>query len=116
MQAYEEEGGRAQRQLRPVRRYPRYMFSIPVTVRHRPPSRLQNTRGMTLDISQGGVSAIVAANLLVGEVVEIDLPLPTGLLNALANVRYKTADRCGFEFIGLSPQEQQQIVGAVCHC
>jgi c-di-GMP-binding flagellar brake protein YcgR len=71
---------------------------------------------MTLDISEGGMAAIVPDTLSVGEIVEIDLTLPVGLINTLATVRYNSANRSGFEFVGLSSQERQQITLAAKEC
>lgn len=104
------------RQPHLVRRHPRYMFSIPLTLRHWPPDGFKTSHGMTLDISAGGLAAIVPDTLRVGETVEIELPLPVGLLNTLAKVRYNSENRCGFEFVGLSAQEQQQIIVSVHRC
>jgi c-di-GMP-binding flagellar brake protein YcgR len=103
-------------QMRPVRRYPRYVFSVPITIRHWPPHGFRTTRGMTLDISAGGMAAIMPGNFSVGETVEIDLALPAGLLNTVARVKYKAESRCGFEFLGLSSQEQEQIMLSVHQC
>lgn len=99
-----------------VRRHPRYLFSIPLTLRHWPPNGFKTSHGMTLDISEGGMAALIPDDLGIGETVEVDLPLPTGLLNVLAKVRYKAPSRCGFEFIGLSSQEQRQIVVSAHQC
>ncbi len=100
----------------PIRQYPRFVFSVPVTVRHWPPRGFRTARGMTLDISEGGMAAIVPDTLSVGEIVEIDLTLPVGLINTLATVKYNSANRSGFEFVGLSSQERQQITLAAKEC
>jgi c-di-GMP-binding flagellar brake protein YcgR len=99
-----------------TRRHPRFMFTVPVTVRHWPPQGFRTARGMTLDISESGMAAIMPDSLAVGEVVEIDLSLPVGLLNTLATVRYSSSNRSGFEFVGLSTQERQQIALAAQEC
>ena len=64
---------------------------------------------MTLEISEGGMSAIVEGDLRIGEIADVDVPLPAGPLSALAIVRHKTAGHFGFEFLGLSPAERQQL-------
>lgn len=98
------------------RQYPRYVFTVPVIIRHWPPQGFKTARGMTVDISEGGMAAIMPDSLRVGEIVEIDLPLPVGLLNTLATVKYNAESRSGFEFVGLSAQERQQIILAAQEC
>ena len=99
-----------------VRRYPRFILSVPVTVRRWPPQGFKTARGITIDISEGGMGAIVPDRLRVGEVVELDLPLTVGLLNTMSTVKYSTWERSGFEFVGLSAQERQQISLAAQEC
>lgn len=91
------------------RQHPRYLFSVPVTLRRLVSGGFQTTRGMSLDISEGGVSAVVQANLSVGETVEINLPLSACPLHTVAIVRHVTDSRSGFEFLGLTPEERHQI-------
>jgi hypothetical protein len=100
----------------PTRQYPRYVFTVPVTIRHWPPQGFRTARGMTVDISEGGMAAIMPDSLRVGEIVEVDLRLPVGLLNTLATVKYNAENRSGFEFVGLSAQERQQITLAAQAC
>jgi c-di-GMP-binding flagellar brake protein YcgR len=99
-----------------TRQYPRYVFTVPVTVRHWPPQGFKTARGMTVDISEGGMAAIMPDSLRVGEIVEIDLPLAVGLLNTLATVKYNSENRSGFEFVGLSARDRQQITLAAQEC
>lgn len=98
--------------MRVARQYPRYLFSVPVTLRHLLPDGFQTTRGVSLDISEGGISAIVQANLRVGETVEINLPLSAGSLHTVAIVRHVTDSRSGFEFLGLTAEERHRITVA----
>jgi hypothetical protein len=92
-----------------ARKYPRYPFSVPVTLRHLLPGGFQTTRGMSVDISEGGISAIVQAMLQIGETVEISLPLSAGTIHTIALVRHVTDSRSGFEFLGLTAEERHQI-------
>lgn len=93
--------------------YPRIIFSVPLKVHHLRPGGISSSRGISLDLSEGGVGALVQIDLIVGEAVEIDLQLPTTSISTVAIVRYCTATRSGFEFVGLLPQETNQIVAAV---
>jgi hypothetical protein len=97
---------------RVARQYPRYLFSIPVMLRRLRPGGFQTTRGMSLDISEGGISAIVQGSLRVGETVEINLRLSAGPLHTVAIVRHVTEIRSGFEFLGLTAEERHQITVA----
>jgi len=92
-----------------IRRHRRYLFSVPFTVQHLLAEGSSRTHGMTLEISEGGMSAIVQGDLRIGEIADVNIPLPAGPLSALAIVRHKTAGHFGFEFLGLSPAERQQL-------
>ena len=92
-----------------VRRHPRYLFSVPVTLGQLLGDGIRTTHGLTLEISEGGMSAVVEGDLRIGEIANVDLPLTAGALSAFAIVRHRTAGRFGFEFLGLRPEERQQI-------
>jgi len=96
-----------------VRRFPRALFSAPLTLRGLAPGGIRTSRGISLDISEGGLGALVQGALRVGETVEIDLPLPGHVLNAVAIVRHTSTMRSGFEFLGLTPEERAEITNAV---
>ena len=74
------------------------------------------SRGISLDISEGGIGALVQSDLIVGETVEIDLPLTRGVLSLVAIVRHTSNTRSGFEFLGLKQDERLQITNVVGHC
>ncbi len=97
----------------PVRRYPRALFSIPIKLRHLIAGGVQTSRGVTLDISEGGLGALVQGDLRLGETVELDLQLPEQALNAVAIVRHSSQVRSGFEFLGLTAEERGRITN-VC--
>jgi len=92
-----------------ARRHTRFLFSVPVMLRYLLADGLRTTRGMSVDISEGGMAAIVQAGLHVGETVEINLALPASPLHTLAIVRYVTGSRSGFEFLGLTPEQRNKI-------
>lgn len=93
--------------------YPRIIFSVPLKVHHLRPGGISSSRGISLDLSEGGVGALVQIDLIVGEAVEIDLQLPATSLSTVAIVRYSSRTRAGFEFVGLLPQEKNQILATV---
>ena len=53
----------------------RNLFSQPISVRHLCRGGVRTTRGIRLDLGQGGVGAIVQGGVLVGDTVAIDLRL-----------------------------------------
>ena len=93
-----------------VRRHPRAIFSVPLTLHHLMSGGVGTSHGISLDVSEGGMGALVQGSLSVGETVAIDLPLRERTLNAVAIVRHSSDARCGFEFVGLSAEERAQIV------
>lgn len=95
------------------RRYPRALFSIPITLRHLCGGGVRSTRGISLDLGEGGLGAIVRGDLHVGETVAIDLRLSDQPVTTVAIVRHTSTIRCGFEFVGLTPEERSQITNIV---
>jgi|SRR5579859_4699918 len=93
-----------------ARRHPRTLFSVPLTFHHLARGGVRTSHGMSLDLSQGGIGALVQGTLHVGETVSIDLPLPGCALCAVAIVRHSSAVSSGFEFVGLTPEERLQIL------
>lgn len=93
----------------PVRRYPRALLSVPLRLRHLMAGGISTTRGITLDVSQGGLGALVQGDLRLGETVEIDLQFPEHSLTTIAIVRHTSNVRSGFEFLGMTPEERLQI-------
>jgi len=102
-------------QNRPQQRYSRALFSVPLTLRHLASGGIQSSPGISLDISEGGLGAIVHGGLRVGEMVEIDVRTPGFSLSAVAIVRYTTHVRSGFEFVGMTPEEREQIANTTGH-
>src|SRR5215469_8879922 len=106
-------GTRLARRRGEQRVHPRMLFSVPLRLHHLRPGGVSTSRGLTLDLSEGGVGALVQIDLIVGEAIEIELQLPNGSLSAVAIVRYSSSIRSGFEFVGLSVKERQQIAAAI---
>jgi hypothetical protein len=91
------------------RRETRYVSSIPVALQRFLRFGPVLTRGVTLDISTRGMSALVCGAPRPGETVVIELPLPGVPLELLATVRHSSDARSGFEFYPLSPVAQEGI-------
>jgi len=97
----------------PSRRHPRILFSVPITVRHLCRGGVQATHGISLDLGEGGLGAIVQGDIYVGETVAIDLRLSEQLLTTVAIVRHSSSVSSGFEFVGLTPEERLQITNVI---
>src|SRR5579864_1799037 len=95
------------------RRHPRTLFSVPITLRHLCRGGVRASRGISLDLAEGGLGAIVQGEVYVGDTVAIDLRLSEQLLTTVAIVRHTSNVRSGFEFVGLTPEERLQITNAM---
>jgi len=92
-----------------VRRHPRLLYSIPLTLHHLAMGGIRTSHGISLDISEGGVGALVEGSLQVGDTVALDVRLPESDLNLVAIVRHSSNLRSGFEFLGLTLEERQRL-------
>lgn len=97
----------------PTRRYPRSILSAPLTLRHLDVGGVRKLRGITLDVSESGMGALVQGDLALGEAVEIDLHCQEQDFNAVAIVRHTSDVRSGFEFLGMTSQERAQIAAII---
>jgi PilZ domain len=104
-----------QRSYEFYRRHPRMLFSIPIKVRHLCAGGVCSTHGISLDVGEGGLGAIVQGEVYVGETVAIDFQLSDQPVTIVAIVRHTSNVRSGFEFVGLTPEERLQITNIVGH-
>jgi PilZ domain len=95
------------------RRHDRTLFSVPLTLRHLSRTGVRATRGISLDIGEGGLGVLVQGDVQIGDTVAIDLRLWEQAVTAVAIVRHTTNIRSGFEFVGLTPEERLQIANAI---
>jgi hypothetical protein len=70
---------------------------------------MQTTRGISVDISEGGLGAVVQGHVVVGEICGIDFHLRAHPFNAVGIVRYVSSPQSGFEFLGLTAEERLEI-------
>jgi hypothetical protein len=89
------------------RQRPRYRYSVPMTIRFADGSA---ARGMSVEISESGLSAMADGLLTVGDTVELE-PVAGERMPAL--VRHKLGQLYGFEFVGPS-EEQIRRIGESC--
>ena len=94
-----------------TRRMPRCALAVPVRVSFRGPTGPHSIPGRSLDLGEGGLSAILAGELHPGVTVAVEFLLPElGLgLHTKAVVRHQADLRCGVEFFGLSLEQQAMI-------
>jgi PilZ domain len=85
------------------RRHPRYRLSVPLTIRSADGGLM---RGISIEISASGISAIAADSLKVNDTVELE---PIAAVKVLATVRHNVGKIYGFEFLNLTAEQTQQI-------
>src|SRR5271157_1588559 len=95
-------------QRRGLQRYPVHVALDVIALRSGVP---ENLPGRCTDLSESGVGGMVAGELASGQQVAIELRLPNvGVpVRARALVRYQGKLRCGFEFVGMSVEQQEMI-------
>jgi|SRR5271154_3060338 len=85
------------------RRRPRYLFSLAMTIRSADGLAMH---GISVEISESGISAMVSGLLTPGDTVELE-PVAGGRMPAV--VRHKLGRLYGFEFVGLSAEQAGRI-------
>jgi len=93
------------------RRGLRYRVQAPLDVTVLRSGIPDSVPGRSVNLGPGGVAAVLAAELLPGEVVgvEIRLPQAADALRTRARVRHQDKLRCGMEFVGLSAAQLEAI-------
>ncbi len=96
--------GQSERRTRP-----RYALVTSIRAHAKCPDRVIRSQGMTVEISEGGVSAYLRGEFEAGQQVELELDLPTGPLELSAIVKNCLGHRYGFQFLELLPEQCQKI-------
>ena len=93
------------------RRASRHAIAIPIDVTVLRSGIPNNIPGRSLDLGEGGMLAILAAEFCLGDSVGLEFRLPdiSSPLRAKAVVRHQAQLQCGFEFLGLSDEQQASI-------
>jgi TonB family protein len=92
-------------------RVPRYAISVPVNITVLRSGIPDSIPGRLLNIGEGGVAAVLAAELRPGDSAAIEFRLPDVALplRAKAVVRHQSDLRCGLAFLALSPEQRTMI-------
>jgi hypothetical protein len=97
------------------RRYSRHRADFPLKATALCQEGYVEIQGRCGDIGHGGLGAVLRTEVSTGEVISLEFVLPPASepFQARAIVRYRRGFAHGFEFLGLS-NEQQAAVDAFC--
>jgi hypothetical protein len=96
----------------PVGRAARRRLAVPVSVTVLRSGVPDAVPGRSIDVGEGGVGAVLAAELFPGELVGVEFRLPeSGFVLAKARVCYQERLRCGLQFLAI-PADQREMLGA----
>src|SRR6201987_2178686 len=91
---------------------PRRRLAVPLNVTVLRSGVPDAVPGRSIDVGEGGVGAVLAAELFPGELVGGEFRLPeSGFVLAKARVCYQEKLRCGLQFLAI-PADQRQMLGA----
>src|ERR1700731_1803157 len=91
---------------------PRRRLAVPVNVTVLRSGVPDAVPGRTIEVGEGGVGAVLAAELYPGELVGVEFRLPeSGFVLAKARVCYQERLGCGLQFLGI-PADQREMLGA----
>jgi hypothetical protein len=92
------------------RRHPRFRGNFSVTVTILLVNQYQKIEGYCSDLSEAGIGVLLAADLNVGEVVDLTFALPGSIAWELrAVLRFRRGYHYGFEFLSLNVARQQSL-------
>lgn len=93
------------------RLHSRYLFETAVGLTTPEPARLV-LKGKSIDISEGGISVRVPAELAIGIIVQLEfmVPLQRDPVRVRAIVRNSIISRYGMEFLTLTAEQRGQIL------
>lgn len=108
-------GPAAARDQRRLRRFSRYRFDVRIQLSVFRDGATTTYWGRTSELGQDGIGATLSGELLSGEVVSLEfpIPLPPNLMKVRAVVRYSEGLRCGFEFLVVT-DEQRLLLRQIC--
>jgi hypothetical protein len=95
------------------RRFPRYRADLKIGIRLLGPDGYSQVTGLCNQIGEGGVGAIISSELSIGEVVSLDLSVPSQVqaVSLRAVVRWRERLQHGFEFYAATAEQLATIRG-----
>jgi len=88
----------------------RHVFESRILIRLSRGNQKLAAQGWARDLSESGIGAFVAENLLVGELVTLQIPLGTfGKAEIAAKVTRQVGTQYGFQFTALSAEQRFRI-------
>ena len=95
---------------RPPRVAARHRLAVPLSVTVLRSGVPDAVPGRSVDVCEGGVGAVLAAELFPGELVGVEFELPhTGPVLAKARVCYHEKLRYGLQFLSIPPEQREMI-------
>ena len=92
----------------------RHVFESRILIRFCRGSQKLAAQGWARDLSESGLGAFVAENLVIGEVVTLQIPLGVSGKEVIsAKVSRQVGTQCGFRFTALSAEQRLGIQAAV---
>lgn len=93
------------------RRVPRFDLQAPVDVTVVRSGMPSTVPGLSTNLGERGIAAVISGELVPGETVEIEIKLSPTIepLQLHAIVRYQEQKRCGLEFVAMTPEQKALI-------
>jgi TonB family protein len=93
------------------RRVPRFELQAPVDVTVVRSGMPSTVPGLSTNLGERGIAAVISGELIPGESVEVEIKLSptTEPLQLHAIVRYQDQKRCGLEFVTMTPEQRALI-------
>jgi hypothetical protein len=91
-----------------LRKSPRFLISVPIDVGPADGDRFL-IHGLTLDLSQTGVGALLCGTVTPDSTVRVRLHLPAGPIETLAIVQHGQGPQWGFQFLRTSKDFERQL-------
>jgi hypothetical protein len=82
---------------------------LPLQVTHHLFVGTRRTECVCTDINEHGMGVDIPQPLSVGEIVRLELGLPSDRFDAFARVIYRNSYHCGLYFVDLDPEQRQKL-------
>lgn len=95
---------------RPINARPaRHKVRLPLQVTHHVFVGTRRTECVCTDINEHGMGVDIAQPLSVGEIVRLELELPSDRFDAFARVIYRNHHHCGLYFVDVTAEQRQKL-------